>query len=159
MRQDSIVSILRRNTNCALQKYADAREERARGGDSAVPLPPVDLLQVAGNPDGLLRMSPFPGVTLRTREGEILSPGCIRELQADRFGNVALAPLLWQGDLPGLESEGILFVRDLGPERNQRVLQAYPDREPFVFAPFGPSSPPEVAPYGDAMRLLWGEER
>lgn len=158
MRQDSIVSILRRNTNCALQQYANAREERARGGNPLAPLPEVDLLQSALYPEGLLKVNPYPEMTIRTIEGEVLSPECMREIQADRFGNVALAPLLWQGDLPGLEEGGILFVRDLGPDRNRRIVDLFPDRRPFVFAPFGPSSPPEVVPYEDAMRVLWGEE-
>jgi hypothetical protein len=156
MRQDSILSMLRRNTNCGLQRYANAREERARGGETRGPLPEVDLLQSAQPPEGLLRVNPFPGVTIRAREGEVLSADCMREVQADRFGHVALAPLLWQGDLPSLDVEGIMFVRDLGPERNQRILDLFPLRRAYVFAPFGPSSPPEIVPYSDAMRALWG---
>ena len=155
MRQDSIVSILRRNTNCQLQHFADARQEQAAGREN-VSLPEVDLLQTAASPQGLLKVSPYPGMTIRTREGETLTADCLRELEADRYGNVALAPLLWQGDLPGLEGSGILFVRDLGPERNEKILGLYPHRTPFVFAPFGPSIPPEVAPYAEAMRVLWG---
>jgi hypothetical protein len=158
MRQDSIVSVLRRNTNCQLQQYADAREARSWGGRADEPLPEIDLLQSAAYPAGLLKVSPFPGMSLRTRDGEMLTPECRRELEADRFGNVALAPLLWQGDLPGDGGSGVLFVRDLGPAANERIQALYPRRRPFVFAPFSNGSAPEIAPYDEAMRVLWGEE-
>jgi len=156
MRQDSIVSALRRNTNCQLHLYADAREARARGGRPFAPLPEVDLDQAAEAPEGLIHVSLLQGMSVRTREGEILDPDCAREIEADRFGAVALAPLLWQGDLPGGERAGPLFLRDLGPETNDQIRALYPDRPAFVFAPFAPSTPPAIAPYDEAMRVLWG---
>jgi len=155
MRQDSIVSALRRNTNCNLHHFADWREARARGGASEPRPPVIDLDQAAEAPEGLIYVAPFPGTTIRTREGETLTPECLREVAADRFGNVSLAPLLWQGDLPGIPGDGPLFVRDLGPERNQRVLTLFPDRPAFVFASFSQGSAPEIAPYTEAMRVLW----
>jgi len=158
MRQDSIVSALRRNTNCQLHRYADAREARVRGGRPDAPFPQVDLDQAAELPDGLIHLSPVRGMSIRTREGEILTPECRREIEADRFGAVALAPLLWQGDLPGDQRGGPLFVRDLGPEKNADIRALFPDRPAFVFAPFAPSHPPEIAQYDEAMRVLWGAE-
>jgi hypothetical protein len=156
MRQDSIVSALRRNTSCQLQLYADAREARARYERVDTPLPGVDLDQAAEAPEGLLNVSLVRGMSIRTREGEILTPECRREMDADRFGAVALAPLLWQGDLPGEEKGAPIFVRDLGPEKNAMIRALFPDRPAFVFVPFAPSSPPELAPYDEAMRVLWG---
>ena len=157
MRQDSIVSALRRNTSCQLHRYTDAREFLVRGAGASGPLPEVDLSQEVGAPEGLLHRLLGPDVTIRTREGETLTPDCMREAQADRFGTVALAPLLWQGDLPGDLRGGPLFVRDLGPEANAEIMAIFPQRPAFVFSPFAPSRPPEIAPYDEAMRVLWGE--
>jgi hypothetical protein len=151
MRQDSVISALRRNTNCALHRYTIARAAGASDG-----LPEVDLLQVPGAPSDIVRPRAPEGTTLRTREGERFDPECARELRADRFGAVSLAPLLWQGDLPGLERGAPLFVRDFGPERNQPVLRAFPGRTPWAFVPRTDGGPPEVVPYDEAMLVLWG---
>ncbi len=158
MRQDSIVSALRRNTNCRLQQYADAREAQARGGEVPEPFPEVDLDQASDAPEGLIHLALVQGMSIRTVEDEALTPGCLREIEADRFGAVALAPLLWQGDLPGDLRGGPMFVRDLGPETNARIRSLFPDRPAFVFTPFAPSGPPRIAPFDEAMRVLWGVE-
>ena len=155
MRQDSVITVLRRNTNCGLHSYALARE--AAGGTSpGASLPEVDLAQVPGTPSDIERPPSPPGATLRTRTGEPFGIACLREAGADRFGAVALAPLIWQGDLPGLEEGRPMFVRDFGPELNTRILDAYPERQPFVFVPRDPSLPPEIVPYDEAMAQLWG---
>ena len=116
----------------------------------------MDLEQASGTPTDIERQSQAPGTTVRLREGELLTPGCLRELRADRFGAVALAPLLWQGDLPGLGGDGVLFVRDLGPEKNEAILDAFPDRNPYVFVPKAVEGPPELVPYDEAMLVLCG---
>jgi hypothetical protein len=158
MRQDSIVSALRRNTNCQLHHFSLAREERERYGSSETHLPEVDLNQAAEAPPGLMHLSLVEGMSIRTREGEALDQECMRQVQADRFGAVALAPLLWQGDLPGDERGGPMFVRDLGPEKNQQIRELFQGRTAFVFSPFRPGAPPEIRPYDQAMGILWGEE-
>ena len=165
MRQDSVITVLRRNTNCGLHSYALARENReARAGSRQVDgldpgggsPPAVDLEQVPGTPLDIERPPSPPGATLRTRAGESFGIACSREVGADRYGAAALAPLLWQGDLPGVEEGRPMFVRDFGPERNQRLLDAHPDRQPFVFVPKDPRLPPEIVPYDEAMAQLWG---
>ena len=154
MRQDSVIAALRRNTNCGLHLYTLARE--AGGG---TPRPEVDLEQIPGAPPGIERPPSPPGATLRTRAGEPFGNACVREVNADRYGAVALAPLIWQGDLPGLEEGRPMFVRDFGPELNRRLLDAYPERQPFVFVPKDPSRPPEIVAYDEAMAQLWGVVR
>jgi hypothetical protein len=151
MRQDSVIAALRRNTNCGLHLYTLARE--AGGG---TPLPEVDLEQVPGTPADVERPPSPPGATLRTRAGEPFGITCVRELNADRYGAVALAPLIWQGALPGLDEGRPMFVRDFGPERNMRILESYPERRPFVFVRKDPNLPPEIVPYDEAMAQLWG---
>ena len=150
MRQDSVITLLRRNTNCALHLYALAREARR------VALPEVDLEQVPGTPRDIERPPSPPGATLRTRAGEPFGTACSREVGADRYGAVALAPLVWQGDLPGIAEGRPMFVRDFGPEQNRRLLDAHPERQAFVFVPKDPSLPPEIVPYDEAMAQLWG---
>jgi len=154
MRQDSVISLLRRNTNCSLHEYTVAREQGV--ASEVTPLPAVDLRQLAGTPADIVRPPVPEGTTLRTRQGERFSAACQRELNADRFGAVALAPLLWQGDLPGIERGEPLFVRDLGPERNDVLVRHYSDRRAWVFVPKEPGAPPELVPYAEAMQVLWG---
>ncbi len=151
MRQDSVITVLRRNTNCGLHLYALARE-----APIGVPFPDVDLAQIPGTPSDIERPPSPPGTSLRARTGEPFGTACSREVGADRYGAVALAPLLWQGDLPGIEEGRPMFVRDFGPEQNRRLLEAYPDRQPFVFVPKDPRRPPEIVPYDEAMSQLWG---
>ncbi len=119
-------------------------------------LPVVDSNPRGGTPAGLERRSADGGTVIRIRAGESLTEECARELASDRFGTVALAPLLWQGDLPGDERGAPMFVRDLGPDKNARVRAAHPDRAPCVFVPRTVGAPPELVPYEEAMRVLWG---
>lgn len=157
MRQDSLVSVLRRNTNCALQRYAVAREAMASGAKDVVP-PGLDLEQAPGTQRDIERPPSPSGATFRVRRGEPFPETCRRQLAADRFGAVALAPLVWQGDLPGIERGRPLYARDLGPEKNARLLEHYPERSAFAFAPTTVGGPPRLLPYREAMTLLWGDE-
>ena len=155
VRQDTVITALRRNTNCQLPLYALARDAEAMGV-LGVTMPPVDLNQSPGTPADIQRPPAPAGATLRIRPNEVFPDSCMQQLRADRFGAVALAPLVWQGDLPGIEEGRPLFVRDLGPEKNRRVLTLYPDRAAFVFVPKAPEAAPELVPYAEAMAILWG---
>ena len=153
MRQDSVITALRQKTQCGLHLYALGREVRGAS------FPEVDLEQVPDVASDIERPPSQPGATIQTRAGEPFGIECLREIGADRFGTVALAPLVWQGDLPGVEDGRPMFVRDFGPEQNRRLLDAYPERRPFVFVPKDPSRPPEIVPYDEAMAQLWGVVR
>jgi hypothetical protein len=156
MRQDTVITSIRRNTQCELHLYTLARERVVRGGDASVELPSIDLLQVAGTPEGIERQTGPGGMTLRVRQGDPFPAECLAELRADRFCSVALAPLLWQGALPGIESAMPLFVRDLGPQKNERLKSYFPDRTPYLFVPKSEGADPEIVPYEEGMRVLWG---
>ncbi len=106
---------------------------------------------------------------------------CRREQASDaRAGiglqGVGLTGLMWTGDLPGIEGAGTMWVRDLGPRLNRRLLERYPDREPLVllppeFAATGTATPPAaggatgasatrrrewvLVPYEVGMAALW----
>ena len=99
----------------------------------------------------------IPGGVTVSRLGEALwSAECAQQVEADRFGAVSLAPLLWQGDLPGLPVEGAMYVRDYGPEWNARVLAAHPGRSPHLFTPTEEGGRPQIVDYDEGMRVLWG---
>lgn len=154
MRQDTVISALRRNTNCDLHRYAVEREARARERRE-VTLPALDLEQAPGTHPDIERPISPSGASVRIRRGDPFPESCRRELASDRLGAVALAPLAWQGDLPGIEQGRPLYVRDLGPEKNALLLERYPTRDPYVFVPTTVGEAPALVPYDQAMELLW----
>lgn len=154
MRNDSIQAVLRRNDACALYQYAI---ERNNGSDPA-DWPAIDLEQTSSRPATLASVRAPGDAVLLQQSGAVWTEACARQVLADRFGSVALAPLLWQGDLPELERGHPLFVRDYGPERNATVLEEFPSRPALVFA-YGPNGDaPRLRSYDEGMRLLWGPE-
>ena len=146
MRSDSIETALRQNTTCAVEQYADARERE-------VPLPRIDLEPRADR--ALPRVDISPENYIRHVPGEALTAGCVAQIQADRLGVLELAPFLWQG-VPAGAQGGALFVRDMGPERNRRLLERESARRPLVFAAASADAPATLHPYEQGMRLLWG---
>jgi hypothetical protein len=150
MRQDSVMSVLYRNTSCELHEYTRARVAGVER------LPTIDLVQQAGSPEHIVRPPSAEGASFRTRAGEELTAECARELASDRFGAVALAPLLWQGSLPNAENDRPMFVRDFGPETNEALVRLYPERTPWVYVPKEDGAAPELVAYDEAMRVLWG---
>jgi hypothetical protein len=154
MRGDSIQAIVRRNDACRLQEYALAR----LAGGAASSLPAIDAEQTPAPAESLSALQTPRSSVVWRGTGAPWSDACQRELLADRFGSVALAPLLWQGDLPGLEEGRPMFVRDFGPERNEVVRASYPGRTAVVWAyPAMTGGPPVLGAYDDAMATLWGE--
>ena len=160
VRLDSIRAALNDNSTCTVEEWVGAREDAARprtagpGGGSASPAG-LDFDGTGRGPS--LRMVTMPsGAAIRTFTGEALTPRCEREAASDWTGLAALPPLLWQGDLPGLGGAGAMFVRDLGPERNARLVEALGDREPAVVLREG-GRPPRLVGYAEGMWTLWKE--
>ena len=154
MRGDSIQAIVRRNDTCRLHEYALAR----LAGTPAASLPAIDGAQSPTRPEALSALQTPRSSVVWRGVGAPWAEACQRELLADRFGSVTLAPLLWQGDLPGLEEGLPMFVRDFGPERNEVVRARFPGRTPLVLAyPAITGGPPLLGPYEEAMATLWGE--
>jgi hypothetical protein len=147
MRVDSIRSALAYNSTCRVESYLEARE---RGDASAGG---VDLHYHA-EAGPVLRDARMPsGSTVRTFPGEVLSPSCDREASSDFDGAVALPPLLWQGDLPGIEDGRPMFVRDLGPDRNATLMARLPERVPLLLT--RSRGLVVVQPYEQAETRLW----
>jgi hypothetical protein len=156
MRLDSIETALRRNDVCTLHRYAVARSSEALGGQGADPDPSgLDFRLVAETPAALETVYLTEGNRILIDPRLPVPPECQREARADARGIVSLAPLLWQGDLPGIEDGRPMFVRDLGPEDNRKVLEAFPDRQPFVLMTPAPEAGPELLPYADGMEVIW----
>lgn len=162
MRNDSLQAVVRRNDMCAIDRYARLRNGEAVA-DYGTPLDAtLDETQTSELRSGLTPVATPGGVRVPRLEGAEWTAECERELVADRFGAVSLAPLIWQGALPGLDDTDAdparrsMFVRDYGPERNRTLLQRFPDREPWVFTATGPDSAPRLVPYDEGMRVLWG---
>jgi hypothetical protein len=158
MRLDSIETALRRNDICALHTYAFERESGASSGPPSGPGGAgLDFQLLAETPPHLQTVYLTEGNRILVDPERPVTPQCQREARADGFGIISLAPLLWQGDLPGLEEGRPMFVRDLGPEGNRRVMEAFPDRRPYLLMTPAPDSDPEVREYGEGMGIIWGE--
>jgi hypothetical protein len=149
MRRDSVETALRRNDLCRVHLYERARSR----GEAPAALPPLDLEPRPGRPAALVPRE-VGGVRVFLGPGR-LEPVCAREVAADRFGGVELAPLLWQTALPG-GGGPLLLYRDLGPSSNARVLARFPGRTAYVHAP-GARRGQDLIPYEEGMELLWGD--
>lgn len=153
MRLDSLEAAMRQNTTCDTHDYAlwysRPAAERAREA------PPLDFSFVPNNPPPKLRIAAEDEV--RARSGVPFSRECLREVASDTLGIVDVGPLLWQGDLPGIGRGGPMYVRDMGPEANARLIQTYPDRVPIVLLRPHDTEPPKLVSYSDGMSLLWPE--
>jgi len=153
MRLDSIRAALSHNSTCEVDVFVRAWEADAASGRFAST--PPGGLSFAHGPHRLLRELHMPsGARIRTYDGETLESECEREAASDYHGVLALPPLLWQGDLPGLGSTGAMFVRDFGPARNARLLARHPDREPALLVLVG-TERLELVAYETGMEELW----
>lgn len=149
MRLDSLETALRQNSTCAVHRYADAR------ANDATP-PRIDLAPRADSLPPSMQIS--PANYIRFVPGEPLDAACVANIRADEHGVLELAPFLWQGAPPGATTSqgGVVYVRDLGPERNRAMLEATRGRTPWVFASATPAEPLRLMPYDEGMRMLWG---
>jgi hypothetical protein len=154
MRVDSIRSALAHTSTCRLELYLARIEAGDSSGRSAELAGAEPVFQEGrGSPLQEFRMP--SGSVIRSYENETLDPACERQAASDFEGAVGLPPFLWQGDLPGLGATGDMFVRDLGPERNARLIGTFPDREPKVLLSRGGVI--DVVPYGPGMEEIWSD--
>jgi hypothetical protein len=152
MRMDSIQAALSHNEPCGVQRFLDSRDAVETGGANAAP--PGLRFGPAAGPEGIA-----PSAAGERRwAGERLAAECERQIASDARGVVGLPGLLWQGDLPGLSPRGAMFVRDMGPERNARLLGQFPGRRALVLMPASPASrlrEPVLVSYDRGSSLLW----
>lgn len=151
VREDSIRLTLRSGERCEIHHFLDRveDEELEPGGMAAF----LERTGVAGA--GSVEERPDPGSTSESAPDQARTARCRREAEADAGGVIGLPPLVWRGDLPGLEKGEPMYVRDMGPERNRKLLEAYPSRAPMVLLPDGSGERLELVGYGRGMDRLW----
>lgn len=147
MRLDSVETALRQNPTCEVEEYVEARRKGA-------PLPRLDFRPRATASLASVELS--PGNRIRVAGPAPLAGSCAAEARADRLGVIDVSPLVWRGDLPEDGGTGTLFVRDLGPADNARMIARFPARRAYVLMTTGGNAPPRLVPYGDAMKRIWG---
>jgi hypothetical protein len=152
MRLDSVETALRQNSTCrvhdfAITFYTGSEEEIAEAGAK------LDFVPRSNGLPPSVEIS--PGSSIRVSHNERLSERCKHEIFADRHGVMDISSLIWQGDLPGLPAKGALYVRDMGPEINARLIHRFPERTPLVLYTTGHESQPQLVPYEEGMTAIW----
>lgn len=147
MRLDSVRAALRQNSSCSIQRYL----QMGNAGRDTIML----AADVGAGPAYTLRRIEMPsGSVITISDGESLTTECEREAASDFSGVLSLPPFLWQGDLPGLATEGVMYVRDLGPDKNGRILEQHRPRRPHVLVRTREGAL-QILPYSTGMRMLW----
>jgi len=153
MRADSVNVGISLNSSCSMQEFADAYVVQ-RGRGTMVSTPQVSFTHGVTDASTPTRLP--SGVVIRARQDEVLTPSCLAQAHADRGGTIPLMPLLWQGDLPGIPGAGAMYVRDLGPAENARLIERYPRRQVGVLLRRPDDGNLTILPYETGMAMLWG---
>jgi hypothetical protein len=153
LRWDSLEVAMRYNTTCDVDNFA--RWYAQDGSERAGNQPPIDFNFNRHDEPPRFRIA--DGDDIRARPDVPMPPSCLRQIASDTLGIVEMAPLLWQGDLPGEKGQGVIIVRDLGPEANARLIARYPQRVPAVLYRPTKEGPPKLIPYTTGMTALWPE--
>ena len=146
MRLDSVETALRQNPTCRVHAFADGF---ASGAKSSITL---DFQPRADNLPAIAEIS--PGNRIRVGRNEVLDAACAQQVRADQTGVIDVTPFIWQGDLPGTKPHGALFVRDMGPIANRKLIAQHEDRRPMMLIPHADSV--ALVPYTIAERAIWG---
>jgi hypothetical protein len=144
MRLDSVETLVRQNSTCTAQQYADARSAGA-------PLPVADFERRATNLP--LRREIAPGSLIRTG-GEPWPAECRAQAYSDRAGVIDPARLLLHSDIASA-GNGIIVARDLGPSANQVLLQKFAGRAAYLLHATTDGAV-ALDSYGSGIALLWG---
>lgn len=153
MRLDSLETALRQNPLCQVAEYLEALEAKRRG-EPIVEQVQLDFVPRSDGSPPRVEISPDNWILVS--EDTPLTAECVREVEADRYGVIDVTPLVWQGDLPGSPTpRGPLYVRDLGPELNERLISAFPERIPLFFYQPAPDRAPILVPYAEGRDTLW----
>lgn len=150
MRLDSLETGLRLNPTCDVHRFAAGY---SGSPSAAIPDRPVDFTLRPGELRPRIQIS--RGNFIRLNAGDRLPADCFREAASDTLGIVDIAPLLWQGDLPGSSRGGAMIVRDMGPVANARLIAAHPDRVPMMFMRRSDDAGPVLLPYATGVSILW----
>jgi hypothetical protein len=145
MRLDSVETALRQNSTCLVHAFADSF---VGGGKAAIRL---DFAPRADELPPVTEIS--PGNRMRVVANERMTASCAAQINADRAGVIDVTPFIWQGDLPGMSARRALFVRDMGPQANQRLIHEHPNRRALMLIPHDQRV--ALVPYTIAEREIW----
>jgi hypothetical protein len=145
MRLDSVETALRQNSTCRVHAFADTF---AKGGKAAMQ---IDFSRRADQLPQVAEIT--PGNRIRVVANEPFDSACATQINADQAGVIDVTPFVWQGDLPGLPARGPLFVRDMGPAANRRLITEHEGRRAMMLIPNGDSI--ALVPYTIAERAIW----
>jgi hypothetical protein len=101
----------------------------------------LDELRVRGLP---IERDLLPDPSVRVDTSRALPADCYREVQRDETGYTFYETLIWRND-PWLR-DGVIYARDLGPQKNSELMSRYPDREYLLYTRTSPGfdSKPEL---------------
>ncbi len=88
----------------------------------------------------------LPDQSVRVDTSAALPEHCYREVRKDEAGFTVYGTLIWRND-PWL-TEGAVYARDFGPQRNSRLQALYPGRRSYLYAPLSgdPGAQPVLSP-------------
>lgn len=141
MRLDSLESLTRHNSTCTIQRWLDAGRRDV----------PVSFGRGAA-PAGISEVEIAPGSRIRVEAAEWWPLACVRQAASDQAGVQEAASFLWHAGLPGLGPSPPLFVRDLGPDANRKLI-AVLDRPAFVLRTAAGRI--VLASYAEGISELW----
>lgn len=90
------------------------------------------------------------------REVSEVAERCTLENASDSLGASGLTNYIWLGDPPGVDGDGVLWARDLGPAANARLIAEHPTRAPIFLLPVNGGRDVRLVPYEEGIRKLWG---
>ncbi len=101
----------------------------------------LDELRLRGLP---IERTLLPDPSVRVDTSRALPADCYREVQRDETGYTFYETLIWRND-PWLR-DGVIYARDLGPQKNSQLMSRYPDREYLLYTRTSPGfeSKPEL---------------
>ncbi len=153
LRTDSLEAALALNPTCEVHSFANWYATRPAGGGAGGDHPTLNFDFAGSNRTQKIEIA--RGDEIRYNQGTPLTRACLRQVASDTLGIIDIAPLVWQGDLPGLGGNGAMIVRDLGPEENSKLIARYPGRVPMMLLRQEKEGPPRLVPYDTGIRLLW----
>jgi hypothetical protein len=151
LRVDSIETVMRQNTTCDAQHFANWYSMNP--AERPAEHPPVDFSFLPHRKPPFVQIA--DGDRIRAYPRVPMARDCLREVASDTLGIVDIAPLLWQSDLFGLGGVGTLIARDMGPEANARLIKQFPERVPGLFYRPEKEGSPRLVPYALGMSVLW----
>ncbi len=117
---------------CSIQQALDEADSLAalqEESEVAAHLQAVLEAEVERAPPVVRDLLADPSVRVDTTRA--LRAACYREAQRDESGYTVYETLAWRND-PWLR-DGVIYARDMGPEKNARLIDRYPERELLLY--------------------------